>query len=44
MGKIERKYLAHYINITPNTESDTYHRLGKVLVETLKVPFIRSPP
>ena len=33
MGKIERKYLAHYINVTPNTESDTYHRLGKDLEE-----------
>lgn len=33
MAKIERKFLAHYINVTPNTESETYHRLGKDLEE-----------
>ena len=36
MGKIERKYLAHYINTTAPTESsqtEVYERLGKDLEE-----------
>lgn len=32
MGKIERKYLAHFINATPTDEA-TYERLGKDLEE-----------
>ena len=34
MAKIERKYLAHYINATPGTpEAPTYERLGRDLEE-----------
>ncbi len=33
MSKIERKFLAHYINVTPSENSATYHRLGKDLEE-----------
>lgn len=33
MPKIERKFLAHYINVTPGGETDTYFRLGKDLEE-----------
>lgn len=32
MGKIERKYLAHYINCTPSTTA-TYERIGRDLEE-----------
>lgn len=31
--KLERKFLAHYINVTPNTETPTYHLIGKDLEE-----------
>ena len=31
MEKIERMYLAHYLNGTPGTEADTYERLGEDL-------------
>lgn len=33
MAKIERKYMAHFINATPGTEADSYVRLGKDLEE-----------
>lgn len=33
MAKIERKYLAHYLNATPGTEAATYERLGSDLEE-----------
>ena len=33
MPKIERKYLAHYLNATPGGESATYERLGSDLEE-----------
>lgn len=33
MAKIERKFLAHFINTTPSSESSTYYRLGKDLEE-----------
>ena len=33
MAKIERKYLAHYLNATPNAETATFERLGKDLEE-----------
>lgn len=31
--KIERKYLAHYLNATPGTESETYEKIGQDLEE-----------
>ena len=31
--KIERKYLAHYLNATPSTETATFEKLGKDLEE-----------
>ena len=33
MAKIERKFLAHFINATPAKESASYYRLGKDLEE-----------
>ena len=33
MPKIERKFLAHFLNVTPKSESETYYRLGKDLEE-----------
>ena len=33
MAKIARKFLAHYINVTPGESSATYFRLGKDLEE-----------
>ena len=33
MAKIERKYLAHYLNATPGAEAATYERLGGDLEE-----------
>ena len=33
MAKIERKYLAHYLNATPGAEAATYERLGSDLEE-----------
>lgn len=31
--KLERKLMAHFLNVTPSTETATYHRLGKDLEE-----------
>ena len=33
MADIERKFLAHFLNVTPSTQTATYHRLGKDLEE-----------
>lgn len=33
MAKIERKLLAHFLNVTPSKDSATYFRLGKDLEE-----------
>lgn len=33
MAKLQRKMLAHLINVTPNGEAETYHRIGTDLEE-----------